>query len=1676
MSSEISKDRIQLSVVIDGSPARKELAELRQAARSLGTEQAKLNSELNKSQKILSKQPEGSAAYKAAAENVERFTKDLATNSAALRTNQDRQAELRQQIGTVGLSLNELRARALELRRTMAAGVLNKEALETNARELAEVELRMKAVSSAHGRELLLWEEDRKGMDLARMSLNQLNLELERWKIIQDTAQPGSAIEREAQQAISATTNAIKERTNVQGAALRTWEEERKGIERTAMSLEQLALEQERYRAIIANPATSGEDRSAANRDLAEVNDRIEQLTKSSRIAADEWARMRGQFKLDDLSIEQLKLEKEHLEGVRSKLSQTAPELGRVEHELLAVDKALETATKQTALYERQWERTRKDIRLSDMSIQELEREIKYLNGQMANVKGTDIAGLTSLRHQANAAERQLAKLRSGLGPLGQAWQQVKGQVVGAGAVLGTLFAGGAIFQGIRNLITGAGKVSDELADVQKASGLSAAGVRQLNTELGRIDTRTASADLREIAVGLGQAGEEVTASAVESIDRINVALGDEFGEGSREVATILGVLRNGFADIKTENFGEDVLHIGNALNLLGASGRATAPVVSDIAKRVSGAATQYKIASGDVLGLAATFQELGINTERGSTAYVRVLNKIAGEPQKFAAIVKAAGLDVQQFSADVNNNLQAAFVTAAKAANIAGASNTDFAAILGDLGTEGVGVSELLSKIGQNSELLAQKSKLAGDALKDTTSILDEFALKNNTLQGQLDKLGKEFARIFSSSTVQDAVRSIVTGLANLFEWLRKNTDTLATLGGGLLRMISLWAGFRAGSLLASTGMRVWDGLLNGYIRLTANGANAISLFTGAFKGLGIALRANPIGAAITGINIAIQAYQTLAKHTKDAAGGLHDLASGEREQLRSATALYGQILLTNQGTEQRRSLIEKLKAIYPSYLQDINAETASNQQLTVSLQNVVKQLINKAVIARQEAANAELQNEAADAMAERLEAESKAWDRMRDLAAKYGIDLAAATENATSAYDAVQKFDAFLKQALKRGGGTGFYKETLDVSSLVFELAEYKAFYENKERIALAGEQKIAQMKKDLGIVDAPTTTTSQPTGAPSQNGTATPLPGSPNKKAEESYKTHLDAIKKLLNDHQEDMYESLLSADNRELFELNRKNAEEIAQLEVHQAALIQAGKLTQPQADEQILQLEQIQGQKELALIRQQGERRRQARADVDALYLADREAGLRDLESIQWQAHQDALQDEVDKWMELAEEAQYGSTNYYTILDNLTNARKAQNQANEQTEVEAEAAAWDARITKLLTQGALNNQALQSLEEAKGSAIDRIRRKWAKKADKDDEEDHRKRRERMQKELQGWSARLQAFSGFAGAMSNLYGTLRQVEEQKADADGVRTAEEVERINRLEKRRIAWAKAEIALNTAIGIINAVRSGSEYGYPWGLVITALGIASVLAGAAQAWAQLGTGGGGSAPSTTSAGQPSVQNVPLGEKGFPALPRPSRAANGVPALQGPSHAQGGLDVVDTTTGRTVANIEGGEAVVNKDVTAANPELIGALMNAAHRSNKRVDAAAVGWRQQPPRTIGDALERGMPISGASTAPQPPNPQRVTQAFRQIYAMGGIIPRHAPSDTTPAASTQQAALHLEDTNALLRALLLKTDENTDAVRRYRKVVFSPNPQYDRTMDDWERRKARHRTTR
>jgi TP901 family phage tail tape measure protein len=428
----------------------------------------------------------------------------------------------------------------------------------------------------------------------------------------------------------------------------------------------------------------------------------------------------------------------------------------------------------------------------------------------------------------------------------------------------------------------------EEAANIAKTVNTTTAEAKSLSRELLNIDTRTSVENLQRIAVIGGQLGigKKDIVGFTESIDKLNVALGDEFTGGADEITSVIGGLRNVLSDIKSKDVSGDLLNIGNALNVLGAEGSATSPVISDFAGRIGGVGIPLGLTSAQVLGLSSTLQELNITAERGGTATQRLLKEMASNTAGFAEFV---GMPMKEFANLVNTDLMGAFnKVVAKSAQFEG-DTVGLAQALDNLKIDGAGASEVLLKLSKNQELLATRTDQAGKALNNTKSINDEFAKKNDTLAAKIEKLKNAFDKYILGL---DESGKMTGSLGAVFDFLANNLGNIISLVGKIVRAWLIYKGVIYGLMaiekLRNTNFKDLGAMLMRQIPMTrAYKLEQIQLaraqqMTGA--------TATQAGSAVKGFGSAIASigWMALIAVLAEVAVAWYDIASGAAEARR--------------------------------------------------------------------------------------------------------------------------------------------------------------------------------------------------------------------------------------------------------------------------------------------------------------------------------------------------------------------------------------------------------------------------------------------------------------------------------------------------------------------------------------------------------------------------------------------------------------------------------------------------------------------------------------------------------------------------------------------------------------------------------------------------------------------
>lgn len=607
----------------------------------------------------------------------------------------------------------------------------------------------------------------------------------------------------------------------------------------------------------------------------------------------------------------------------------------------------------------------KKQIGLTSLTQKELIRELNTLKALRGSVIPFSDE-YKQLSKSIKEVENRLYDVKNGVQGFSSFFSKIKDEVkqfgVAAAAYLGFEF----ISSQFRSIISGAGKLSDSLADIRRVTGLTAEETKNLNAQLTSLDTRTSTAGLREIAIiagKLGVAKNDIFGFTTE-VDKLVVALGDELGNAD-QITTQLGKILNVF-DGKVN--ADNISRLGNSFVELANAGVASGGFIADFTQRVAGVAKASGLSLGATVGLGAGLEELGQRSESSATAIQKLLNNIASDIPKAA---KIAGVDVKKFAELFANSPQEALIKFAEGLTKNKASFAEIASSFKDAGEEGARVVDVLQALGQKGDFLREKIELGNKSLKETTAINEAFALKNETFGATLDKLGKEFNKLVTSPAVTNFLKGAVEGALNFIKAILAIPAPIIKAGAALTTLIVGIALFRSsliqsaivslyesGAIVKNTAIKIYNTVVTKGIALAEEIATrarlaaiiVTELFTGKIK---IATAATqlwsyvlkgslgPISLVISAVALIggavyalVKAFDSSSKqinyHTETLRIANQEIAK-EKSQLDSLTAVVKDNAIS---LNTRKESLAKLIAISPEYLGRLTLENIATNE----------------------------------------------------------------------------------------------------------------------------------------------------------------------------------------------------------------------------------------------------------------------------------------------------------------------------------------------------------------------------------------------------------------------------------------------------------------------------------------------------------------------------------------------------------------------------------------------------------------------------------------------------------------------------------------------------------------------------------------------------------------------
>jgi hypothetical protein len=422
----------------------------------------------------------------------------------------------------------------------------------------------------------------------------------------------------------------------------------------------------------------------------------------------------------------------------------------------------------------------RGQIGITSLTMGQLRKEASRLKLQLHNMTPGS-AEYKKFEADLQAVNARMKELRGGAVQAESAISRMAGGFNKYFALAtGVIATGTGMVLSLQKVIDFNGKLSDSQADVMKTTGLTREEVDELTKSLGMLKTRTTRAELlglAEQAGRLGITGVKNLQDFIKSANEIKVALGDDLSEEAiQEVGKITNIYKVG--EQTGKDFAGSMTALGSAINEVSASGANQAGFLVDYLKRQSGIAAQAKIGAAENIGYAATFDEIGQSVEVSATAMNKVWMDLFENTATYADIAK---MSVEDFTALLNSDANEAMIRFLEGLD---GNNEGLAVMtekLKDLEVGGARGAQSLSALAGNTDLLRGRQVTANQALKDATSITDEYNIKNNNLAATLEKVQKTMIGWFSSSSIMNGMNAFIQGFAKLIGATEDLNDAFA-------------------------------------------------------------------------------------------------------------------------------------------------------------------------------------------------------------------------------------------------------------------------------------------------------------------------------------------------------------------------------------------------------------------------------------------------------------------------------------------------------------------------------------------------------------------------------------------------------------------------------------------------------------------------------------------------------------------------------------------------------------------------------------------------------------------------------------------------------------------------------------------------------------------------------
>lgn len=526
----------------------------------------------------------------------------------------------------------------------------------------------------------------------------------------------------------------------------------------------------------------------------------------------------------------------------------------------------------------------------------------------------------------------------------------------------------GGITTTIRQSVNEYADMEEAMADVQKYTGQTSAQVHDMNEDFKQIDTRTSREQLNALAGAAGRldiTNKEMIEEFVDGADKINVALGDDLGEGAVEK---IGKLAHMFGEDDKKGLRGAMLATGSAVNDLAQSSSANAGYIVDFTADLSGVAIQAGMTQSQIMGLASALDQNMQEEATASTVFSQLITKMFQEPARFAAL---AGEDVKEFTTLLKTNANEALMKFLSAMQASGGFDK-MAPLFSEMKLEGTRAVGVLSSVASHLDQVREAQTVAFNAYNEGSSVLDEFNVQNNTVQAGIDKAKKQFLDLSIElgekllplvkqgiSTGSLAVKSL-SAITNFVISHRRALITLTATVAAYVAGVKLSVLWNKRAVATEKMLVIWHAIQDKWLmtimlrHAVLNGA--MSKTVALQKMLNIVIGANPLGAflaVITAVTTALVLYRQKLDDAAIAQNKINDIkkeaAAKSAEEETHIRTLIDAAKDETLSMDERRKAVNKLNQIIPNYNAQLDTTTGKYKASKKALDGYLQSLQRK-------------------------------------------------------------------------------------------------------------------------------------------------------------------------------------------------------------------------------------------------------------------------------------------------------------------------------------------------------------------------------------------------------------------------------------------------------------------------------------------------------------------------------------------------------------------------------------------------------------------------------------------------------------------------------------------------------------------------------------------------------